>query len=299
MQIGASSQSFLREHEYIRISDDFMSSKDKGLLNEMLRKKEDGSLYHPKTKILNTIRKSLRINKHLIINALHLQNKTKEEYDEILDDFKNFLDDYGITGILELHPADGTQKSWHFHFWTNNDSLEVYNLLKHYVIHNGYANSHNVDIEGKFDSFLQKVDPDDKDTKKYLDFKNFDNKWTNENTSIAVKESRKKELIKLREKATGYNEIVKEAITKNANVVPINKLALSEDDAEIRDKTEDIFSKIRANAVKQRENFFKDQELQKDNFQSRLSKIPKTDTKKRIEEIKREIARVNKRSQGR
>ena len=256
--LGSSSASFLRESEN---NDTFMEivagvfENENNILTPLLQRKANGELEYPKS-IINRTMQKCGINKHLIVNALHLQNYNKEDIKDILFGFKEYLEEYGLTGILEVHPNDTTQNSFHIHYYTNDDSSEVMNLLKSYVIQNGYANEDNVDIQGKYKGFKE------------------------QEKSLSKKE---------------YKEIVEEAKQSNKEVTKAEVLLPTEEQQEIREIKQSIFDQVRS-SIKQTNRAIKQYHESKagyDKFKEKLSSIPKTNKDERIKAIKEEIKRVS------
>ncbi len=154
-QIGKNPLSMFREtkEEFLKVIDDGALSEK---INKILVRKEDGSVKYPES-AMRVKMYQIGIRKKLIWNALHLQNYSITQVDSIMEGLKDFAEQYGVTGFFEFHANDNSQNSNHIHLWTNNDSKDIYNLIRGYIIYNGYANADNIDIEGKFDSFLEKM----------------------------------------------------------------------------------------------------------------------------------------------
>ena len=252
MNLSSSSASFLREQNYIEIVTGGREERVRAL-EDLLIKNDDNTLVYPKKRINETMQK-FGIEKHIVKNALHLQNYNADEIKDILADFANYLTDNGLVGILEFHPNDTTQNSYHFHYYTDDDSKRVHDLMDSYIINNGYANKDNIDIQGKYDSFKDKKDTLPK---------------------------------------AEYEEIKEEAKKLNREVKKADNVIMTEDmqeQREIKESIYDILKRVTQNTNKTMQKY----KSKADEFKSKLSKIPKTDTNARIQIIKDEIKRTNK-----
>jgi len=148
MKMGSRSQSFLREPEFISVF-----SQD-GELENIMERRSNGKFKSKKAQLIKMMHVR-GFDKQLIINATFLQNYKLEELKKIQQDFSEVLNYLGCEGVLELHPQDTTQNSYHFHFWTNDDSEETYNIMRQFVLDRGLANEQNVDIQGKYAKFTK------------------------------------------------------------------------------------------------------------------------------------------------
>lgn len=156
---GASSKSFLRERDdfTVAVGDfvegyEFETSYD---IDTMLHLKDSHGKYIYNKKQIFDITENLGYNKHIVINAKNLLGMNSEKIRSIVDEFKLHIEDFGISGILEFHANDKTQKSFHFHFWTNNDSQYIRDVLRDFVLENQLADEDNVDIQGKYADFKE------------------------------------------------------------------------------------------------------------------------------------------------
>ena len=149
-QRGKASKSFLREPEFAEV---IPGRYD---IEKLFEKDTNGNLVVPKRKIARIMDK-LKIDRHIVLNAVNLQNYTVDEIKDIIQDFKNYIDEQGFAGVLEFHANDKTQNSFHFHFWCDNDSLYVRETLKNYLVTKGYAARDNVDIQ-KYDEKTRLAD---------------------------------------------------------------------------------------------------------------------------------------------
>ena len=149
MKMGTRSQSFLREPDFIEIF-----SKN-GELEKILEKKSNGNFKAKKSQLI----KMLHVrgyDRQLIINATLIQNYKLDEMKSILKEFSEYLKyQCDLEGVLELHPQDTTQNSYHFHFWTNNDTEYAYEGMKEFILGKDLANHENVDIQGKYAKFTK------------------------------------------------------------------------------------------------------------------------------------------------
>jgi len=156
---GANSKSFLRERDdFTVVIGSFVDSYDfenvYDMQTVMHQKDANGKFVYSKKQIFE-ITENLGYNKHIVVNAKNLLGMNSYKIQKIINEFKEYLDDLGISGILEFHANDKTQKSFHFHFWTNNDDVYVKNSLIEFVLDNKLADVDNVNIQGDYANFIE------------------------------------------------------------------------------------------------------------------------------------------------
>lgn len=154
MKRGSDSKSFLREPELTFIND------DTGELQEVLKRGNDGKLLYSKKSIADSFTQK-GFDKHLVFNAIYLQNYSLNQIKNKMQDLSDFLKSKGLRGILEFHANDTTQQSFHFHYWTNDDHWEIKRMIGEYILEHDFASPLHVNIQGQFERISEIQDPDE------------------------------------------------------------------------------------------------------------------------------------------
>jgi hypothetical protein len=307
--LSLSSKSFLREDEYAEVVDGGLLERVEAL-ESLMQRDENGELYHSKKKINETMQK-YGIDKHIVKNALHLQNRTLEEIRDIMSDFKDYLSDNGLTGILEWHPNDTTQNSYHFHFYTDDNSKRTHALLDHFILSNGLANKNNIDIQGKYDSFKNLVDDIPKvilNDPEYINAKKLNEKVAKEKPNIKQqsdfklqetvdkllkKHSKDNDVQRYLKSLDKSNQMKEKMLDANDNVKKAKDIVISDERQNQMELMTSIFDKLKQTAKET--NIAVEKITNKAvEFKSQLAKVPKSDKKARINMIKDELKRVNR-----
>ena len=267
--MGASSQSFLRESDFIEVF-----SED-GELEKILTKKSNGNFKAKKSQLIKMLHVR-GFDRQLIINATLLQNYKLDEMKNILTEFSEYLKyQYGLEGVLELHPQDTTQNSYHFHFWTNNDNEYAYEGMKEFILGKDLANHQNVDIAGKYAKFT-KGTYFDKDGIEVYDYK--------DNQKL------KNEMIKAN---ANVEKIEKEKIIKD--------IKIKHDITKILQRVNEILDNLASNRQSKNDEEISEEKKRRienfyhgdgsDDWREQLLSIPKTDTQSRIDFLKTKLGR--------
>lgn len=151
---GTESKSFLRESEITFIND------DTGELQEVLKRGNDGKLLYSKKSIADSLSHK-GFDKHLVFNAIYLQNYSLDQIKQKMQALSDFLKAQGLRGILEFHANDTTQQSFHFHYWTNDDHWKVKRTIGEYILEHKFASHLHVNIQGQFERISDIQDPDE------------------------------------------------------------------------------------------------------------------------------------------
>lgn len=146
--IGTKSKSFLRNSNYIEYVELYYDKDGENILDNktletLLQRDSSGDLIINKKKILATCIES-GISHRMIFNTMNLRYKGNEEIKDILKECQNFLDENGVSGIIEFHPADQTLNSDHVHLWINTDSRDFANSFGGFLVSSGYSNKQDV-----------------------------------------------------------------------------------------------------------------------------------------------------------
>ena len=166
---GSFSQSFLRSKEllsYSEISHDKEGNYvlDNEILKEALARDDKGKLIRNKVNIAKILNK-YGILYRMIFNAMNMERYTYIEVQEALDHLSWYINDLGVSGIIEFHAADKTQNSDHIHFWISSEEKIIYNKIAQEIVTMGYSN--------KEDIYIQKYETNEKlDTSDYVNEEN-------------------------------------------------------------------------------------------------------------------------------
>jgi hypothetical protein len=167
---GNLSRSFLRSKEllsYSEISYDMEGNYiyDKGILKKALARDTNGKLIRNKANIAKILNK-YGIIYRMVFNAMNMDQYTYDEVQESLNHLSNYINDLGVSGIVEFHAADKTQNSDHIHFWINTEDRFIYNKIAQEIVTMGYSN--------KEDVYIQKYENNEKlDESEYVNDKNY------------------------------------------------------------------------------------------------------------------------------
>jgi hypothetical protein len=132
---GNFSQSFLRSKNllsYSEISHDKEGNnviKSK-ILEEALARDEEGKFIRNKVNIANVLNR-YGVLCRMVFNAMNMDQYTYSEVKDALDHLSDYINDFGVSGIVEFHAADKTQNSDHIHFWISSEDKIIYNKIGH------------------------------------------------------------------------------------------------------------------------------------------------------------------------
>jgi len=148
---GKSSHSFLRSKELIAFSEISYDKEgnyiyDKQILKEALTKDESGNFIRNKANIAKVLNK-YGILYRMIFNAMNMDQYTYDEVQEALDYLSEYINDLGVSGIVEFHAADQTQNSDHIHFWISTEDRFIYHKIAQEMVSMGYSNREDVYIQ--------------------------------------------------------------------------------------------------------------------------------------------------------
>lgn len=122
--------------------------------SSFLRERDMGSRFcnlptaiegYDKTRIKKYLKNS-QANYRVVVNAIHAQDLPFEDQIGYLQQLKDELEDMGFIGVLELHPADTTTNSYHFHWWGNHPA-QVHQHMVRFVVLEGLADESNAKIK--------------------------------------------------------------------------------------------------------------------------------------------------------
>lgn len=122
--------------------------------SSFLRERDMGARYcnlptaienYDKTRIKKYLKNS-QANYRVVVNAIHAQDLPFEEQMGYLQQLKDELEDMGFIGVLELHPADTTTNSYHFHWWGNHPA-QVHQHMVRFVVIEGLADESNAKLK--------------------------------------------------------------------------------------------------------------------------------------------------------
>lgn len=148
---GNFSQSFLRSKELLSFSE---ISHDKEGNNVLKNKVLAGALARDGTGklIRNKVNIAKILNKYgvlyrMVFNAMNMDQYTYDEVQEALDHLSDYINDLGVSGIVEFHAADKTQNSDHIHFWISSEDTIIYNQIAKEMVAMGYSNEEDIYIQ--------------------------------------------------------------------------------------------------------------------------------------------------------
>jgi len=148
---GKFSQSFLRSKELVSFSEISYDRKgnnilENKILKEALARDSNGNFIRNKANIANILNK-YGIVYRMIFNAMNMEQYTYNEIDEALNHLSEYINDLGVSGIIEFHAADKTQNSDHIHFWISSEEKIIYNKIAQEMVLMGYSNKEDVYIQ--------------------------------------------------------------------------------------------------------------------------------------------------------
>jgi len=148
---GSLSQSFLRSKDLISFSE--ISHDKEGnnvieneILKEALACDSNGNLIRHKSNIANILNK-YGVLYRMVFNAMNMEQYTYDEIKEALDYLSEYINDLGVSGIVEFHAADKTQNSDHIHFWISSEDRLIYTKIAQEMVAMGYSNIEDVYIQ--------------------------------------------------------------------------------------------------------------------------------------------------------
>ncbi|MFA7434892.1 MAG: hypothetical protein WC006_00820 [Bacilli bacterium] len=94
----------------------------------------------------------------MIFNVMNLRYANHDDIKNMLIDCKNHLENLGVAGIVEYHPADQTQNSDHVHLWINTEDTDISRNFGNFLVHNGYSNNEDVFIKAMKENIQIEVD---------------------------------------------------------------------------------------------------------------------------------------------
>jgi hypothetical protein len=148
---GKFSQSFLRSKDllsYSEISHDkegnnIIKSK---ILEEALAHDGEGKFIRNKVNIAKILNR-YGVLYRMVFNAMNMDQYTYDEVQEALDHLSEYINDLGVSGIVEFHAADKTQNSDHIHFWISSEDTIIYNKIAQEMVAMEYSNEEDVYIQ--------------------------------------------------------------------------------------------------------------------------------------------------------
>ena len=148
---GNFSQSFLRSKDllsYSEISHDKEGNNvlQNRVLAEALARDGDGNLIRNKVNIAKILNK-YGVLYRMVFNAMNMDQYTYDEVQEALDHLSEYINDLGVSGIVEFHAADKTQNSDHIHFWISSEDTIIYNKIAQEMVAMGYSNKEDIYIQ--------------------------------------------------------------------------------------------------------------------------------------------------------
>jgi len=167
---GNCSQSFLRSKELLSFSEISYDKDGNNILKnrvlaEALARDDDGKLIRNKGNIAKILNK-YGVLYRMVFNAMNMEQYTYNEVQEALDHLSDYINDLGVSGIVEFHAADKTQNSDHIHFWISSEDTIIYNKIAQEMVSMGYSNKEDIYIQKYEDN--EKLDEEeyvrDKDT---------------------------------------------------------------------------------------------------------------------------------------
>jgi len=175
---GNFSQSFLRSKDLLSFSE--ISHDNEGnnissyrILEEALACDANGQLIRNKVNIAKILNK-YGVLYRMVFNAMNMDQYTYDEVQEALDYLSDYINDFGVSGIIEFHASDKTQNSDHIHFWISSEERLIYNKIAQEMVAMGYSNEEDVYIQKYEDN--EKIDE--------IDYVNDENSTINERFSI-------------------------------------------------------------------------------------------------------------------
>lgn len=148
---GNFSQSFLRSKELLSFSEIFYDKEGNNVLKnkilaEALARDNTGQLIRNKVNIAKILNK-YGVLYRMVFNAMNMDQYTYDEVQEALDYLSKYINDLGVSGIVEFHAADKTQNSDHIHFWISSEDTIIYNQIAQEMVAMGYSNEEDIYIQ--------------------------------------------------------------------------------------------------------------------------------------------------------
>lgn len=148
---GNFSQSFLRSKELLSFSEIFYDKEGNNVLKnkilaEALARDNTGQLIRNKVNIAKILNK-YGVLYRMVFNAMNMDQYTYDEVQEALDYLSEYINDLGVSGIVEFHAADKTQNSDHIHFWISSEDTIIYNQIAQEMVAMGYSNEEDIYIQ--------------------------------------------------------------------------------------------------------------------------------------------------------
>ncbi len=148
---GSRSQSFLRSKDLLSFSEISHDKEGNNILKnrvlaEALARDANGQFIRNKANIANILNRYGVIYR-MVFNAMNMEQYTYNEVQEALDHLSEYINDLGVSGIVEFHASDRTQNSDHIHFWISSEDKIIYNKIAHEMVAMGYSNKEDVYIQ--------------------------------------------------------------------------------------------------------------------------------------------------------
>jgi len=148
---GNLSQSFLRSKDLLSFSEISHDREGNNILKnrvlaEALARDNNGKFIRNKANIANILNK-YGILYRMVFNAMNMEQYTYDEVQEALDHLSEYINDFGVSGIVEFHASDKTQNSDHIHFWISSEDKIIYNKIAQEMVAMGYSNEEDVYIQ--------------------------------------------------------------------------------------------------------------------------------------------------------
>ncbi|RUM70113.1 MAG: hypothetical protein DSZ07_03080 [Sulfurovum sp.] len=148
---GKLSQSFLRSKDLLSFSEISHDREGNNILKnsvlaEALARDNNGKFIRNKANIANILNK-YGIIYRMVFNAMNMEQYTYDEVQEALDHLSEYINDFGVSGIVEFHASDKTQNSDHIHFWISSEDTIIYNKIAQEMVAMGYSNEEDVYIQ--------------------------------------------------------------------------------------------------------------------------------------------------------
>ena len=148
---GSFSQSFLRSKELLAYSEIAYDEEgnniiERKVLEEALARDGEGKLIRNKVNIAKILNK-YGVLYRMVFNAMNMEQYTYQEVQEALDHLSWYINDMGVSGIIEFHAADKTQNSDHIHFWISSEEKHVYHKIAQEMVAMGYSNEEDIYIQ--------------------------------------------------------------------------------------------------------------------------------------------------------
>ena len=148
---GNSSSSFLRSKELLSFSEIAYDKEGNNILKnrvlqEALARDDEGRFIRNKANIAKILTRYGVIYR-MVFNAMNMDQYTYDEVQESLDHLSEYINDLGVSGIVEFHAADKTQNSDHIHFWISSEDRMIYKKIAQEMVAMGCSNIEDVYIQ--------------------------------------------------------------------------------------------------------------------------------------------------------